>query len=262
MLLAGMLSAAASRTPRGVKPKEDMTIMSKSEAGQRVRWGGVAIARRCALAAGGVLMLAAACAPTVRGESAFLVRVTDMKHESTYQVLTSAEFQDLRKTIDQETKRFPQALAAAAKDWRANPLNKNKIFPGPRLAARRADVLKQCANRDQADKELKAVEDRESKKQSRESERAAEEAKKNQGNATAGKAAKALEMAEKEKEMLLDQAVELVDAKLKELAGGEAKPGDAEAKPAEAPPDQPKGAAEPPPKPGAKPGAKPDPFKK
>jgi hypothetical protein len=164
--------------------------------------------------------------------------VTDSKREATYQIMTPAEFKDLKKMIDLETRLFPKALAAAAKEWQANPLNKHKAFPGGRLAPRKADVTSQFPNRDLAEKQLRIYEDREAKKLDRE----AAEAKK---NPTAKKPGDDIE-----RRALLDDAAQLVDGKLSELMTKDTKPAEAEAKPAE-------GEAKP-----AAGEAKPDPFAK
>ena len=159
----------------------------------------------------GISLAAGTC---LAAESYAIVRITDMLKKDTYEVMTSADFKELLKTIQVETKFYTQAEAAAAKAWKEDDLNKHTPFPSARLAPRKAELKQQFPKKEDAQTKLQQIEERESKKEDRDTQMRMEMSKKNPQQ---GKAADEREKVEAEKTHNAERAQELLQEKLKEL---------------------------------------------
>ena len=85
-----------------------------------------------ALLAAGLLLT-----PSLRADSAYMVTVTDIDKQTTYEVLDRAGLAALKNQIKLETRHFAAALAAAKKEWEANDLTKGNAFPATKLSPRK-----------------------------------------------------------------------------------------------------------------------------
>jgi hypothetical protein len=140
-----------------------------------------------------------------------VVKVAEMNRAVGYQVMTPAEYKGLDARIQRESRLYTQAEQLAMKEWKADEGNKGIPFPGGRLSARKATVVAQFSAREQADKKIESYKDIESRRQLQEM--AASR------NLTPQQ--KKLKEAEAEKERQVEQAAELVKAKLDELLARE-----------------------------------------
>ena len=68
-----------------------------------------------------VCALAIAASVTLAAESYFVVCMTDMVGNKTYEVKTKEEVAELKKQVATETKFFQKAVAKLQKEWTANP---------------------------------------------------------------------------------------------------------------------------------------------
>lgn len=140
-------------------------------------------------------------------EGYVIVKVQDMLKKTTTEMMTESEYKALEKTIQMENRFFQQAVQIAAKEWRADELNKGTPFAGGRLMARKiVGTPERFSNQEKAQQKLTAIEDLESKKAFRAREKEA-------GN----KKSKEELAKEYEKEAVVSSAAELVQAKLEEL---------------------------------------------
>lgn len=145
-------------------------------------------------------------------EGYVIVRVQDMLKKTTTEMMTESEFKALDKKIQMENRYFQQAVQIAAKEWRADELNKGTAFAGGRLMARKiAGTPERFSSQEKAQQKLTAIEDLESRKAFRTREKEA-------GN----KKSKEELAKEYEKEAVLSSAAELVQAKLEELISAKA----------------------------------------
>jgi len=150
------------------------------------------------------------------GDSFEVVRVADMMHEETFQVMSADEFKQLQKQIAVEERNFPKAVAAVAEEWGKDEMNKKTPFPGGRLSARKiVGQPETFADRTKADARVEQYQKREDDKRARELDKPG--AKK-----TKTAADKLKEGREADKVLQARRAADLVAAKLAELTGGEA----------------------------------------
>ncbi len=177
----------------------------------------------------------AAAAASQPGEVTYVVKIQDMNRESSYEAVSGDELKILQKTIQLETRYFPEAVQAAAKQWREDEANKTVPFAGTRLAPRQiVGTPERFENREKADKQLNLYLEREQKKQER-------EWAKTKGKKPAPRGKGPLTK-EQEREANLERAMEMVKARLDEIvaakSGGAgaagAQPDAGGAKPAEA----------------------------
>jgi hypothetical protein len=172
---------------------------------------------------GGFLGVAAGCAlltavGTAMGEEpVYLIKIADMKKNTDYQIVTSAELKTLDKDIQAETKFFPQALTAAAKDWRTDDLYKALPFPGSRLGPRKIiGQPERFTKQEEAQKKLDFYKEADTKRAAREAEKLEALKKKDQ------KAYDAQMKKEKDlqdKDVQLDKVLEMIQTHLGELTG-------------------------------------------
>lgn len=166
------------------------------------------IQKTCACLAVMMLVFARAVQAT---EAHVVVKIQDSSKEITTSVMSVPEFKALEKTIQLETQYFPQAIAAAAKEWRENEANKGIPFAGSRVVPRKiVGTPERFTSKEKADAKLMQIEDMESKKADRLAER--EFAKKK-----ALKKSKEELAREFKKESELAAAQEAVQAKLAEI---------------------------------------------
>jgi hypothetical protein len=194
-------------------------------------WIGFVAAGRSAVLGLIVAILAGSALRAAAGEPAVVVKIQDMMRASDYQVLSPAEYKDLQKDLQQEEKFFKKAEELATKDWKQDELNKNIPFPTGRVFPRKiVGQPMQCASKQQAEDKLSAIRDADSKKAKREGDKLRDLEQK---NPNAAKALKEKETAEKEKELVLERAKDLIQKHLEELTGKPAEKGTfPEAKPA------------------------------
>ena len=83
------------------------------------------------------LVLGAAAAFQALGQSAYVVTITDLRKDVSYEVMTREQVAELKARIQTEARLFPAAVAAARKEWEANDLTKDKPFQTAGLAARK-----------------------------------------------------------------------------------------------------------------------------
>ncbi len=155
------------------------------------------------------IVLAGLMVGSVRaGEDAYLVKVVGFDRKAEWEALSETDFKTLEKNIKLEQKNFSKALELAAKEWRADELNKGVTFQGSRIAPRAIMQKDKYASLDKASAVMARMQDQETKKAT--GKRAVSPKK--------GKGAGA-EM----KEIQLDQAIALLKSKLDDLvakAGG------------------------------------------
>lgn len=92
-------------------------------------------------------------------ESVYIVKITDIRKNDAWEIMTREEVAKLKKDIQDEARVFPAALADAKKDWDADELLKKSAFPGGGLGPRKA-TEQGPLNRDQAEKKKTALEER------------------------------------------------------------------------------------------------------
>ncbi len=133
-----------------------------------------------------------------------LVRVADLKREVTYVLMTPAEFKELEKETALRTRLFSRAMELAQKEWRADASLSKLPFPAGRLSPPVAQVMERPATREQAERRLRSLEEREADRREQDAKKA-ETAK------------------EKERERHVQRAFEMVQDKLNELIAREKK---------------------------------------
>jgi hypothetical protein len=144
------------------------------------------------------------------GDDAYLVKVAGFDRKAEWEAMSETDFKTLEKNIRLEQKYFSKALELAAKEWRADELNKGVTFQGSRISPRAIMQKDKYASLDKASAVLGRMQDQEAKKA----------LGKKTGSSKKGKGTGA-EM----KEIQLDQAIALLKSKLDDLvakAGGTA----------------------------------------
>lgn len=84
-----------------------------------------------------VLALGAAAAFQALGQSAYVVTITDLRKNVSYEVMTREQVSALKAQLQAEARLFPAAVAAARKEWEAGDMTKDKPFQTTGLAARK-----------------------------------------------------------------------------------------------------------------------------
>ena len=84
----------------------------------------------------GLVLGAAAILPAL-GQSVYVVTITDLQKQDSYEVMTREQVAELKARIQTEARLFPAAVAAARKAWEASDLTKDKPFQTAGLAARK-----------------------------------------------------------------------------------------------------------------------------
>jgi hypothetical protein len=74
---------------------------------------------------------------TAQMSSVYLVQITDMAKNSTYEVMSRDQLSELKKQISEETRAFPAAMAAVQKEWKESELTAKTYFPGSKLSPRK-----------------------------------------------------------------------------------------------------------------------------
>ena len=161
-----------------------------------------------------------------KAESVTLVEITDLQKKTTYEIKTSQEFKELKKTLDAEAHVFPKALELTKKEWEtsdkgAPPAEKPKPgekvekpaaqqpFPASMLSFRKCAEKGNFADREKAQKRLDQME-------SSAADVILEKAKKNMGKVpTPADKLKAAREAERDK--AADKAAVALQAKIDEL---------------------------------------------
>ncbi len=83
------------------------------------------------------LVLGAAAAFQALGQSAYVVTITDLRKDVSYEVMTREQVSALKAQLQAEARLFPAAVAAARKEWEAGDMTKDKPFQTAGLAARK-----------------------------------------------------------------------------------------------------------------------------
>ena len=83
------------------------------------------------------LVLGAAAAFQALGQSAYVVTITDLRKDVSYEVMTREQVAALKAQLQAEARLFPAAVAAARKEWEAGDMTKDKPFQTTGLAARK-----------------------------------------------------------------------------------------------------------------------------
>lgn len=102
------------------------------------------------------------------GDESYLVKVKGLDKEVEMQVMTAAEYKALDAAIKAEQKIFPQVVAQAGKEWRADEFNKKAPFLGSKLAPRAIMETKKFPSAEKASEALAKYEDMQAKKEERE----------------------------------------------------------------------------------------------
>lgn len=139
-------------------------------------------------------------------EPYFLVKVQGLDRTTEMKVMSAADLKALEKTLVMEKRLFPQAMAAAQKEWKADEMNKTVTFPSAKVIPRTlVGMPEKFLSQEKADEALSRYEDRLARRRMKEDE------------ALKGSAKKTKSDKEEQKELVAIQAVELVRAKLDEL---------------------------------------------
>jgi len=172
----------------------------------------------------GIMMVFALSLTVQAADDYYLVKMKGLDKQTEMKVMSVAEFKELETTIKLETKFLPTAVAEAAKDWRADELNKGVPFPGNKVSAPMIITSTKFSSSEKANAELTKYEELQAKKEEREA-----------------KQPKSKDVASKEAKQASERraAAELIKPKLEALI---AKSGAAGAKGAEANMDVPGGA--------------------
>lgn len=112
--------------------------------------------RLCLLGAVAVL----ATAMSGLAETVYLVETSDMRKVDAWEIMTREEVAKLQKEIQEETRVFPAALAAAKKAWDEDELFKKSPFPGSYLSPRKVSVSSPFTSRKLAEEKKQAREER------------------------------------------------------------------------------------------------------
>jgi hypothetical protein len=139
-------------------------------------------------------------------EPYFLVKVQGLDRTLEMKVMSAAEVKALEKTLVMEKRLFPQAIAAAQKEWKADELNKTVTFPAAKVIPRTiVGMPEKYLSQEKADEALARYEDRLARRRMKEEETLKGQSKKTKSDK------------DEQKELVALQAVELVRAKLDEL---------------------------------------------
>ena len=154
-------------------------------------------------------------------ESFSVVRVSDMLHEETYQVVSADELKQLQKQLALEERSFQRALSLVGEEWRKDEAIKTTPFPGGRLAPRKmVGTPESFTDRAKADARAGQLEERESKKHAGDK----TTTKTHTTTKATGTKAGSKDSREADRLLQLRRAADLVAAKLAELTGGAATP--------------------------------------
>ena len=83
------------------------------------------------------MALALMAAGGLRAQSVYVVTVTDILKNNSYEVMDREGVKAIKDRIKDETRVFPAAVAVAKKEWEANDLTKNTPFPTTGLSPRK-----------------------------------------------------------------------------------------------------------------------------
>lgn len=175
------------------------------------------------------VLLAAAATPAqeetapTAGNTFLLVKVSDHAKDTSVKVMTSQEYKALCGEIAAEGRAWEKAMAAAEKEWKANPETAKKSFPRNSIGPKKATVSQQFTSQDKAMATVSAIEKR-SADQSELDKKREDEKNKNKAK-TKGASAKSQESKQKSEEQrneMLESARSLFESKLAEAMGGEA----------------------------------------
>ena len=163
-----------------------------------------------------ILTLYAVCG-RARGETWILAKITDHDQSVQYSVVSSEEYQQLQNEVNQESRFFAKAIAAAEREWRANEENKNKAFPRAAITPRRVESLGTFTDRKRAEERLNQLQMRDGEKELREKEKERERyRRRNMDTAEIKKEEAKQAERERERNLLYNTARELFKTKLRE----------------------------------------------
>jgi hypothetical protein len=97
-----------------------------------------------------VCALAIAASAALAAEQYFVVTMTDMAGNKTYEVKTKEEVAELKKQVAAETKLFQKAVAKLQKEWEANKDAHQFKWQGQHLKPRAVKESQPYADRDKA----------------------------------------------------------------------------------------------------------------
>jgi hypothetical protein len=169
-----------------------------------------------------------------------IVKQEDRGGTVTYVIMTSDELAKLQSTLDKEAKLLPKAIAAAEKEWKADPETKKKPFPKSVVLERKATRVDSCDSVERADKKLTALQDKLAKDEMAKVTRKADQDKERAKGKDSPKDKERLQKEitrDQEKELLYEQARSMVDAKLQEILAPAGQPKTDANKPDAAKPD-------------------------
>lgn len=152
-------------------------------------------------------------------EKILLVKQTDRKKRETYSLMSSEEFKAEEDEIKAESRLHMKAMSAAEKEWRSNEDLSKKTFPRAAIAVRKIIVITTFTDDEKANEKLSYYMGKDDK--------AAE--KKDSRNRARGRSGRDQEREararEREiaREALEEQARQIYEAKLGELAQGDDK---------------------------------------
>lgn len=150
----------------------------------------------------------------------YIVKIKDHDSTSTYEVMTPAEFLELRARVNLESKLLPKAYDQVKKEWRKNAKEgRPKSLPISRPRPRR--VLKQssAATSEKADKKLAKYEEKGLRERKRVNRKSSDELR-NMSENRRKRYEKREALEADALRMVLDKLKELVEAELSKKEGG------------------------------------------
>ena len=120
----------------------------------------------------GVVMVVSFSLTVQAAEEFYLVKSKGLDKQVEMKVMSAAEYKELETTIKLQTKYVPAAITEAAKEWRADELNKGVPFPGNKVSAPLIISTAKFSSSEKATAELTKYEDMQAKKDEREAKKA------------------------------------------------------------------------------------------
>lgn len=116
----------------------------------------------------GLLIVGLTVLTVQAGEEFYLVKIKGLDKQMEVQSMGATEYKALEAAVKLEQKVFPEAVAEAGKEWRADELNKKTPFAGNKLSPRSIVSAAKYSSSEKATEALTKYEDQQAKKEERE----------------------------------------------------------------------------------------------
>ena len=117
----------------------------------------------------GILVVVLTSLTVQAGDDFYLVKIKGLDKQTELKTMSGKDYKALEAAIKLEQKYLPQAVAEAAKEWRADEFNKGIPFGGNKLTPRSVMMATKYSSSEKAEEALSKIEELQAKKDERES---------------------------------------------------------------------------------------------